>query len=91
MEVKLDCSHDGESLKPGSGRGTPEDLQSRVMTCESRRCMTCAVGDTFVSNVNGRTYSVKGRNNILDCSSRNIIYLVGYNTSAKLAKHYGVD
>ena len=62
-EEDCDCSHHGVSLKPGSGRGTPEDLQSRVMTCESRRCMTCAhmmVGDTFVSNVNGRTYSVKG-------------------------------
>ena len=37
---------------PGSGWGTPEDLQSRVTTCESRRCMTCAhmvVGYTFVS------------------------------------------
>ena len=46
-----DYSHDGVSSKPGSGRGTPEDLQSRVTTCESR-CMTCAhmvVGYTFVS------------------------------------------
>ena len=80
-----------------SGRDISEDLRSRVTTCESKRCMTCAhmvVGDAFVSNVNGRTYNIKGNSRVLDCSSRNVLFLVGnvgYSILVKLAKHYGVD
>ena len=77
---ELDCSNDEMSSKPNSGRDISEDLRSRVTTCESKRCMTCAhmvVGDAFVSNVNGRTYNIKGNSRVLDCSSsRNVIYLI---------------
>ena len=81
-EVDTDCSYDGMSSKPNIGRDITEDLQSRVVTCKSKRCMTCThmvVGDTFVNNVNGRTYYVIGKSSVVDCSSKNVVYLISCN------------
>ena len=69
------------SSKPASGRGIADDTQSiRVSSCGSNRCKTCAhmvVGNSFISNVNGRKYFVVSpQGNDLDCSSRNVIYVI---------------
>ena len=65
------------SSKPCLGRDIPDTTHSKgVSTCNSSRCMTCAhmvVGDSFINNVNGRKYFVGCE---LDCSSKNVIYLI---------------
>ena len=43
------------------------------------------VGDTIVNNVNGRTYYVIGKSSVLDCSSKNVVYLISSN---KCGVHY---
>ena len=61
--------------------------------------MTCAhvvVGDNFTCNINGRKYKVTGSSSILDCNSRNVIYLihvknVAYSMLVKPVKHCVVE
>ena len=74
-----DCSHDVMSSKPVVGRGIADVSQSVVTKCGSKRCMTCThimTGSTFVSNISGRKYDVSCRDSILNCSSKNVIYLI---------------
>ena len=45
-------------------------VQSEVTSCGNKPCTHIVIGSTFRSNINGRVYS------ILDCSSKNVIYLI---------------
>ena len=67
--------------KPVKGRGIVEGQQfnSNVTRCGSKHCKTCfhlVEGDSFTSNITNIKYSVVSRNSDMDCSTRNVIYLI---------------
>ena len=74
------CRHDASSSKPDMlGRDGTDDTQTKSMICGSRGCKTCdhlVVGDTFTSNVTKRVYSVVSPSSIVNCSTRNVVYLI---------------
>ena len=77
--------------KPNIGRDITEDLQSRIV---SKRCMTCThmvVSDTFVNNVNGRTYYVIAFWIVVVkmLFTSFLVINVGYIMLVKLARHSG--
>ena len=76
----LGCRNDVTSPKPASvGRDVTDALQSRVSKCGSNRCKTCdyiSVTNTFKSNITNREYYVSSSSNCMDCSTKNLIYLI---------------
>ena len=83
------CCYDVIPSKPGlPGRGMTEAKQPtcspssptcNVIKCESKRCMTCkhlVLGNSFSSNLTNKNYNVLSPNDTIDCSSKNVIYLI---------------
>ena len=85
-------SHDVMPSKPGLlGRGMTQAKQPTCSptcspTCnvtkyESKHCMTCkhlVLGSTYSSNLTNKNYNVVSPNDTMDCSSKNVIYLIKF-------------
>ena len=79
------CGNDATYSKPLMGRNVVDVTQSdsrsvcNIVCCEGRKCKTCCYliqSSTFSSNVTGRTYSVNGQGEYMNCGTKNVIYLI---------------
>jgi len=77
------CGNNAASSKPEKGRGVADASQSEsvceCVCCGGRNCKTCfhlVECSTFTSNVTGKTYNVRSQGMCMDCSTKNVIYLI---------------
>ena len=60
-------------------RLTTQDTNTIVSRCGKNRCKTCkniVEGDSFCSNTTGKQYTVKSREAVMTCATKNVIYLI---------------
>ena len=74
--------NDVTSSKP-QGRDVIDDTVTKFVCqsvcCGSRKCKTCnhlVEGNTFTSNVTGRTYDVSSPGMCMKCGTKSVIYLI---------------
>ena len=79
------CANDTASSNPTTpGRGAADDHAHTtnncfVSSCGSVRCKTCkhiCQGNTFVSNITRRNYSVVSYDSTMNCATENVVYLI---------------
>ena len=77
------CNNDVSSSKPCSqGRGGIDALHANhscVVRCGGSRCKTCkhlVVGNSFASNVTGKSYNISCPRGSIRCGTKNVIYVI---------------
>ena len=74
------CDFDITFPKPMSvGKEVTEATQDTNTIVSRNRCKTCKniEGDSFCSNTTGKQYTVKSREAVITCATKNVIYLIG--------------
>ena len=76
------CVNDATSPNPTTPGRAVADVDTHtnnccvVCSCDSVRCKHICQGNTFVSNVTRKSYSVVSSASTMDCATENVVYLI---------------